>query len=117
MYLYHFQASGFRHGADEFCVDAAAAERIAFEMFLEMSACAKRVVAVTVINSDGTQVLKMRVCRNRTLQICRRRLPTSSSALQNAPGHAGQSPCNNDKYNHDQPKQIDYRFRVLLIHE
>jgi hypothetical protein len=59
MYLYHFQASGFRHGADEFCVDAVAAERIAFDIFLEMSACAKRVVVVTVTNSDGTQILKM----------------------------------------------------------
>jgi len=59
MYLYHFQASGYRQGADEFCVDEAAAERIAFEIFIEMSACAKRVVIVTVSNSDGAEVLKI----------------------------------------------------------
>ena len=59
MYLYHFQANGFRHGANEFCVDAAAAERIAFEIFLEMSACAKRVVVVTVTGFDGTEIAKI----------------------------------------------------------
>lgn len=58
MYLYHFQASGCREGADEFCPDDAAAERIAFEIFLEMSACAKRVVIVTVTDSEGAEILR-----------------------------------------------------------
>ena len=59
MYLYHFQANGFCHGANEFCVDAAAAERIAFEIFLEKSACAKREVVVTVNNIDGAEIAKI----------------------------------------------------------
>ena len=59
MYYYHFQAKGYRQGAGEFCSDAAAAERIAFEIFLEMSACAKRVVIVTVRNSEGATVFRV----------------------------------------------------------
>lgn len=58
MYLYHFQACGYRQGADEFCPNDAAAERIAFEIFLEMSACARRVVIVTVTNSEGAEVVR-----------------------------------------------------------
>ena len=59
MYLYRFQANGFRHEANEFCVDAAAAERIAFEIFLELSACEKRAVVITVTNFDGTEIAKI----------------------------------------------------------
>lgn len=59
MYLYHFQASGYRQVAEEFCVDDAAAERVAFEMFIEMSAWAKRFVIVTVSNSDGAEILRI----------------------------------------------------------
>jgi hypothetical protein len=59
MYYYHFKAEGYRQGAGEFCSDAAAAERIAFEIFLEMSACAKRVVIVTVTNSEGAEISRV----------------------------------------------------------
>ena len=59
MYLYQFQASGYTHRADEFCVNDAAAEQIAFQMFIELSESAKRVVIVTVTNSDGAEVLRL----------------------------------------------------------
>lgn len=59
MYYYHFQAKGYRQGAGEFCADKGAAERIAFEIFLEMSACAKRVIIVTVRNSEGAEILRV----------------------------------------------------------
>ena len=59
MFLYHFCAKGYRHGADEFCVDDAAAERVAFEMFIDLSACAKRVVIVTVTDIAGAEILRI----------------------------------------------------------
>jgi hypothetical protein len=59
MSVYHFSASGYRQGANEFCADDAAAEKVAFEMFLELSACAERVVVVTVRNAAGDEVLKV----------------------------------------------------------
>jgi len=59
MYFFHFQASGCPQGVDEFCIDETAAERVAFEMFLEMSAWEKRVVIVTVTNSDGAEILRV----------------------------------------------------------
>ena len=59
MFLYHFRASGYRDGADELCIDDAAAESIAFEIFLEMSKSAKKVVVVTVTNAAGAEVLKV----------------------------------------------------------
>ena len=40
-------------------MDDAAAERVAFEIFIEMSAPAKRVVVATVTDSAGLEVLKV----------------------------------------------------------
>jgi hypothetical protein len=59
MCVYQFRASGYRQDASEFCADDASAERLAFEIFLELSACAKRVVFVTVTNAAGVEVLRV----------------------------------------------------------
>jgi hypothetical protein len=59
MCLYHFQASGYGRGADEFCADDEDAERTAFDIFIELSAGARRLVIVTVTNAAGAEILRI----------------------------------------------------------
>ena len=57
--LYRFHASGYSGKADEFCIDDAAAEHVAFRICMELSANTDRLVLITVTNSAGAEVVRV----------------------------------------------------------
>jgi hypothetical protein len=59
MCVYHFSASGYEQGADEFCADDAAAEHTAFRICMELSANSDRLILITVTNAAGREIARV----------------------------------------------------------
>ena len=68
MDVYYFHASGYDQVGEEDCSDDAAAERAAFQMSMELSRCANRLVVVTVKNERGEQVCSAPILSDSDLQ-------------------------------------------------
>jgi hypothetical protein len=59
MCVYHFSASGYKQGADEFCANDVDAEHTAFRICMELSASSDRLILITVTNAAGSEIARV----------------------------------------------------------